>query len=461
MAEQNHRGGGNEGPNTMFARGIASLRDRRVRAVVHLLSGTSGTVVLSLLSITLAARALGPKEYGVLALILTLGQACERLLSFQSWQPLIRYGSTFEMESDSDDLRSLLKFGLMLDFAGSAAAWLVSSLLAIASHFVLAVPWSTVTVALIFMSALLFNLNGTATAIFRLAGRFRTVAHVQVITALMRLIASAIAFAAGAGLLGFVLVWAATQAAGSLLNIIFALRPLKWQGVGRIAGASLHGMSYRFPELWRFTWGANFSLTIWASAQQVDTLIVGWLADPASAGMFHIAKRISRVVQQIGSQVEAVVYPDLSRLWAQGKRSKFVSTLLQTEVILALFGATCFLASLLMAEQVMRWTAGAAFAAAAPLLTMQILAVSLTITGSASRAGLLAMGRQPAILRTVLAAAATFYCAVAPLIQLMGAMGANVAHTLFGAVWLTGLTLALRQGLKSHAVAAEPEIAVR
>jgi len=167
MAEQNHRGGGNEGPNTMFARGIASLRDRRVRAVVHLLSGTSGTVVLSLLSITLAARALGPQEYGVLALILTLGQACERLLSFQSWQPLIRYGSTFEMESDSDDLRSLLKFGLMLDFAGSAAAWLVSSLLAIASHFVLAVPWSTVTVALIFMSALLFNLNGTA--IYRVA----------------------------------------------------------------------------------------------------------------------------------------------------------------------------------------------------------------------------------------------------------------------------------------------------
>lgn len=461
MVEHNDRGGGSARPNTAIARGFASLRDRRVRAVVHLLSGTSGTVVLSLLSITLAARALGPKEYGVLALILTLGQACERLLSFQSWQPLIRYGSTFDMEAESDDLRSLFKFGLMLDLAGSTAAWLTSSLLAVASHFLLAVPWSTVTIALIFMSALLFNLNGTATAIFRLSGRFRTVAHVQIVTALLRLAASAIAFAMGAGLLGFVIVWAATQAAGSLLNIVFALRPLGWQGVRRIAGASLHGMSRRFPELWRFTWGANFSLTIWASAQQVDTLIVGWLADPASAGMFHIAKRISRVVQQIGSQVEAVVYPDLSRLWAQGKRSLFVSTLLQTELILALFGASCFLASLLLAEQAMRWTAGPQFAAAAPLLTMQILAVALTVTGSASRAGLLAMGRQPAILRIVLAAAATFYCAVVPLIQLIGAMGANLAHTLFGAVWLAGLTIALRRGLKSDPVAAEPGIAVR
>src|SRR5690348_11512404 len=128
MVEQSDGGGGNKRTYARLARGFASLRNRRVRAVMHLLTGTSGTVVLSLLSITLAARALGPREYGILALILTLGQACERLLSFQSWQPLIRYGSTFDIESESDDLRSLFKFGLMLDFAGSAAAWLVSSL---------------------------------------------------------------------------------------------------------------------------------------------------------------------------------------------------------------------------------------------------------------------------------------------------------------------------------------------
>jgi O-antigen/teichoic acid export membrane protein len=442
----------------LFGRALSAVRHQRVRAVGHLLTGTSATVCLSLLSIALAARSLGPKEYGVLALILTLGQACERLLSFQSWQPLIRYGATLDPEAKRDDLRSLYKFGLMLDMMGSVGAWATASLLSIGAHFVFGISWAATGTALLYMVSLLFNMNGTATAIFRLTGHFRTIARLQVITAVARLAASALAFALGAGLTGFVIVWMATQILGTLLNILVGMRTLHWQGTARVLAASLTGMSSRFPDLWRFTWGANFSLTIWASAQQLDTLIVGWLADPASAGMFHIAKRVSRVVQQVGSQVEAVVYPDLSRMWAAGQRKKFRRLILQTEFVLASFGAACFVGALLLGDWAIEVTAGTRFAAAGPLLTVQIFAVALTISGAASRAALLAMGRQPAILRTVLAAASTFYGLVAPLIYLMGAMGANMAHVLFGTVWLVGLTLSLRQGLKEERPAPEDAV---
>ncbi len=451
-------GAGQPGVMRLFTRGLAALRHKRVRAVGHLLTGTSATVCLSLLSIALAARALGPKDYGVLALILTLGQACERLLSFQSWQPLIRYGATLDPEAGRDDLRSLYKFGLLLDASGSAGAWAIASLLSVVAHFLFGISWAAVGTALVYMLSLLFNFNGTATAIFRLTGRFRTIARLQVITAIARLAASALAFAMGAGLLGFVVVWTTTQALGCLLNILVGMRYLQVEGTTGVLGASLKGISGRFPDLWRFTWGANFSLTIWSSAQQLDTLIVGWLADPASAGMFHIAKRVSRVVQQVGSQVEAVVYPDLSRIWAAGDRAKFIRLIFQTEFILASFGAACFLGALLLGDWAIEISAGSRFAAAGPLLTVQIFAVALTISGAASRAALLAMGRQPAILRTVLAAASTFYCLVAPLIYWMGAMGANMAHVLFGTVWLTGLTLSLRQGLKRDRAATEDAV---
>lgn len=428
-----------------------ALQHRRFRAVAHLLTGTGATVALSLLSIALTARALGPAQYGSLAIILSLAQASERLLSFQSWQPLIRYGARLDADRDRDDIRALYKFGLLLDFAGGAAAWAVSSLLAIASHFVLGVAWSNVGLALIFLISLLFNVNGTATAVFRMSDQFRIIAHIQIFNALLRLAAAGIAFLMGAGLPGFVLIWMATQVSGALLNAIFAMRALHGQGITQIARASIAGIRGRFPDLWGFTWGANFSLTIWASAQQLDTLIVGWLADPASAGMFHIAKRVSRVVQQVGSQVEAVVYPELSREWAAGKRSSFIRLIVQTELMLAAFGAAVFAAALLFGHWVLLVTAGPRFVGAAPLLTVQIIAVSLTISGAASRAGLLSMGRQPAVLRTVLASATTFYCVIAPLIHLLGAMGANIAHVLFGMVWLGGLTLALRKGLLQSA----------
>jgi O-antigen/teichoic acid export membrane protein len=428
-------------------------------AVGHLLTGTAATLAITLISVGLVARALGPASYGILALILTLGQASERLLSFQSWQPLIRYGATLDISSDSNDLASLLKFGLLLDVAGGVTAWAVASLLALASHWMFGVSFDNVILALIFMLSLLFNVNGVSTAIFRLSDRFRTVARLQVASALIRLGFVAIAFWMGAGLRSFVIIWAVTQALGSVISFAAAIWLIRKQGLRNLWKAPVRGINRRFPGLWRFAWGSNISLTLWSSAQQVDTLIVGWLADPASAGLFHIAKRVSRVVQQIGSQVEAVVYPDLSRLAATGERTKFIRLLVQTEVILAVFGASCFIAVLLTGEALMRLTAGPRFAGAAPLLTVQILAVALTISGAASRAGLLALGKQPAVLRTVLASTLTFYCMAPPLVLTIGAMGANIAHLLFGAVWLSGLTLQLRRALGTglgSALAADP-----
>lgn len=426
-----------------------ALQHRRIRAVLHLLTGSTATLALTLLSIALVARMLHPAVYGVFAMILTLGQACERLLSFQSWQPLIRHGASIDMEQDQTSYFALLKFGWLLDISGSIAAWAIASLLAVAGHVLMGISAQTLGYTLLFLTSLLFNFNGVSTAIFRLCDQYRIIARIQVFNALLRLVCVAAAYMAGSGLLQIVIIWTVTQIIGSLINFVVAVRLLPGNGWRGFLAARTKGVNSRFPGLWRFAIGANLSLTLWSSAQQVDTLIVGWLADPASAGLFHIAKRISRVVQQVGSQVESVVYPDLSRLAAAGQKRAFVRVLLQTEAMLAGFGLCCFLVILTAGGPLMRLAAGPNFAGAVPLLTVQILAVTLTISGAASRAGLLALGDQKAVLRTVMACTFAFYLSVFPLIPRFGAMGANLAHLAFAAVWLGGLAFHLRRAIRS------------
>jgi O-antigen/teichoic acid export membrane protein len=424
-----------------------ALAHRRVKAVFHLLTGTAATLALTLLSIALVARLLTPAPYGVFAMILALGQACERLLSFQSWQPLIRSGATIDLESDQASYFKLLKFGWLLDIGGSVAAWFIASGLAIAGYLLFDISLQNVGYTLLFATSLLFNFNGVSTAIFRLAGQYRAIASIQVVNALVRLLCVAGAYVAGAGLFELILIWTITQILGSFVNFAFAVRLLPRPGFRQLLKARAKGISSRFPGIWRFALGANFSLTLWSSAQSVDTLIVGWLADPASAGLFHIAKRISRVVMQVGAQVQAVVYPDLSRIAAAGKRHAFVRVLVQTELLLAAFGACCFLAVLFVGEPLVRIAVGPHFAGAVPLLIVQILAVTLTMSGSASRAGLLALGDQRSLLRTVMACTLAFYCAVFPLVLWIGPMGANIAHLLFAAIWLVGLGFYLRRAI--------------
>ena len=424
-----------------------ALTHRRARAVFHLLSGTAATLALTLLSIALVARLLGPAAYGIFAMILTLGQACERLVSFQSWQPLIRNGATVDPDADPATYFALLKFGWLLDIGGSIAAWAIASVLTIAGHYLFGFSFQHVGYTLLFATSLLFNFNGVSTAIFRLAGQYRTVAQIQVANAFVRLLCVAVAYLAGAGMLQIILIWTITQILGSIANFVFAMRFLPQPGFRQLLRARAKGITGRFPDIWRFALGSNLSLTLWSSVQVVDTLIVGWLADPASAGLFHIAKRISRILLQVGAQVQAVVYPDLSRLVAAGKRHAFVRVLVQTELLLGAFGVFCFVAMLLVGGPLMRLAVGPHFAGAVPLLTVQILAVTFAISGSASRAGLLALGDQRALLRTVMACTLAFYCAVFSLVPSVGAMGANIAHLLFGVIWLGSLTLCLRRAI--------------
>lgn len=435
-----------------------AYRHRHLRSVAHLLTGTTATIGISLLSVGLTARALGPADYGLLAIIITLAQASERLISFQSWQPIVRYGATLDLQSDRSAFRTLIKFGIALDLAGSITAWAVASILAIAAHFLFAVSVEHLLLALIFLLSLLFNLNGVSTAVFRLTDRFATIARLQVLNALIRLACIVLAYAASGNLMTFVLIWAGTQALSSLLGFAVAMHALRSLGITKVGDAALRGIESRFPGIWRFAWGANASLSLWATAQQVDTLLVGWLADPASAGMFYIAKRVSRVVQQVGSHVEAVVFPDLGRLAANRNWPRFTRTILQTETLLAVFGGACCLFIWLVGAPFLRLSAGEGFAAAAPLLSVQILATTLSISGAASRAGLLALGAQRAVLRTVTACTLVFYSTAVPLILHFGAMGANIAHLLFGVVWLSGLTISLRTaiGLAKRGQAATP-----
>jgi O-antigen/teichoic acid export membrane protein len=195
----------------------------------------------------------------------------------------------------------------------------------------------------------------------------------------------------------------------------------------------------RFSGLLRFTIGSNVELTVRSSASEFDTLLVGAFTDPASAGLYHVAKRLGRLMLQIGDQVQVVLYPDIARLWAKGEFAMFRRTVLQTEIMLVAFGIAVLACTIVGIQPVLNWTVGPEFAAAGPLAMMQMVAVAIVLSGSAMRTALLAMGRQPAVLKVVFVSTLAFHATALILIPLIGAMGANIANAAMGAVRLYGL----------------------
>jgi O-antigen/teichoic acid export membrane protein len=416
----------------------------RLRSIAHLLTGNFASAIIGLAGFALTARALGPADYGVLALCFSFTRAVEKLVSFQSWQPLIKFGAHALETGNTTDFRGLLKFGLALDIGAALAGWVIAILLVFLASPILGITPETRTFALIYCTVLPFQISGMPTAALRLYGKFSVLAYGQVFGSIVRVLLCALGVLLSWKLLEFTLIWMGMQIFGSLSMTFLALRELRRRGVTGVLTAPLKGITQRFPGLWRFALSANVSLTIRSSANELDTLLVGLLADSVSAGFYHIAKRIGRIAQQAGVQVQAVVYPELARLWANRALDKFRAIVTQTEWMLAAGGVSVVLVVYLAIKPILLYTAGEKFLAAAPLVTVQAFAVMMMLSGSVMRSALLAMGRENAVLRAVLISTIAFHATAFGLIPVIGAMGANIAHIVMSTIWMATMFLGYR-----------------
>jgi O-antigen/teichoic acid export membrane protein len=428
---------------------------KKMSSVGHLLTGNFLGSLIGLIAFTLTARALGPVEYGMLALCFSYTRAIERVISFQSWQPLIKYGAGLKGPEGDADLKSLLKFGLCLDMAAAGVSWVIAVGVALIAASLLQLTESSQQLLLAYCTVLLFQVSGMPTAVLRLFGHFRMMAYGQFSTAVIRLVLCGIGIAFNGGLFEFAMIWILTQIIGSLIFVVLAFRILHKQGIRNVLRAPLSGISKRFPGIWGFAWSANLSLTIRSTAFEGDTLLVGWLADPASAGLYHIAKRVGRMIQQVGVQVQTVVYPDVARLWAQKAYAEFKRSIIQVEMILLAFGLSVFVFFYFSIGIILRWSAGPEFLAAAPLVIVQTIAGSITLSGSALRSALLAMGLQHKLLMMVIAATAAFHCTAFLLIPYMGAMGANIAHIVMAIILAGGMFAMFRKGFLAKTIGSD------
>lgn len=408
----------------------------RLRKIAHLLTGGLAGAVIAIPTLVLTARALGGEAYGMLAMIVSYIAFIKRFADFQIWQPIIRYGAALDPEADRSRYLALLKYGLAVDLAASLAGWLIGVSGALVALELLGLDARAFQGMLIYASVLLFNISGIPIAVLRMGGRIRALAYSQLLVGVTKLALCAVAFSLHAGLLAFLTIWALAEILGVLLMLGLACRELSRRGLNRLDQGKLSDARALFPGIVGFSFSANISSSLWASIQQLDTLLVGYFVDTASAGLYFFAKRIARLAQQLAQHVQTVVYPDLARLWANNDHSAFQRVIVQTEVLLATSGLLMILGTFALGSEIISLLAGDDFRVAGTYLTAQMGAVTLILCGSVLRSALLAMGRADSVLVAAMMASFVFYLTAVTLLPVTGAIGANVAHIAASLVWL-------------------------
>lgn len=414
-----------------------------LKNILHLVSGSSGNAILMLISTTIAARTLGPAAYGVLALVLTVGRLSERLLRFESWQPLIRFAASEDIAGDKKKMSELYLYGLFLDIGTALLASVLTMIVGYALMTVIGLKPEHMPLLAIYAVAIAINIRGVPTAALRFDGQFRTLAYVQMLSSVLRLALAGAGLFLGFSLLEFVIIWTVCQALDSLLFLWLGLRVIRKQGIPSPFRANPFGLKQKFPGFMSFAWSTNISGTLRTLTQEADTLLVSAFAGTAWAGFYHIAKRIAKVAQQVGSMMQAVVYPDMARMWAQKDFTAFKSTIKRVQLVLGGVGVLFLAAFWLLGDWMMKVVFGPEFAQAYPLLVAQLLAVVLIMHAAPSRSALLAMNRPGFVLWVAIASTILFFVTAWITMPTYGALGANFAHIAFAILTAVAMDIAM------------------
>lgn len=417
----------------LIAAALGGPMGRRLVNIGHMLTGNFLNAGVMLASVALAARALGPDAWGSMVLVLALASTIERLVRFESWQPLIKFAAEEENEADPVRMARLYGYGVLLDMATAALSAFLLVLLAALAPLV-GVHGIPLAAATVYALALLSRVTGAPGAALRLDGRFRAVAYSQIWTNVLRTALAALCLWMGSGLMGFVIAWTVAEVAYNLYFIWLGQQSLTRQGVPFPLGVPLRGLRHDFPDFLSFAWSTNLSTALRTLTHEADELVVGALAGQKAAGMYNLAKRIAKMGQQIAGQVQTVIYPELARMWRNGDRAMFRNTIFHTQMLLSGTGTAIAILTWFLGEWLLRIGPGAQYVAAFPLLMSQVVAVLFIMHSAPARSALLSMGQPKLVLHVFALSTVIFYVVAVPGLVYFGPIGASIAHIVLAVV---------------------------
>lgn len=403
---------------------------RRALTNTGWLMGARGVnAVLSLGYLALATRALGIEGFGQFILVVAFAQAISGLVSFQTWQAVVRWGQRREAVGDA------IGFGLGLDLLTLAAGTTIAALLLGLAGEWLPVPADLRVEAFTLTVVWLLAARSTPTGILRLHDRFAKAAAADSTTSIVRIIGALPAAFLAPTISAFLLVWAVAEVATAAAYWRFAL---KTETVS-LRTISLRRLPTADPGAWGFVWGTGLSGMLLVASRQLIVLLVGALGGAAMAAIYRVAAQLGEGLLKLAQALLRATYPELVRDPGQAR---------QIAARIGKIALLTGLAAIVLAALAGHWLiviiAGTEYAAAyAPMIILSA-AAAIELAGATLEALLVSRGYA---LRNFMLRGVPTLLAVAALpalVPLGGASGAAAAVLAASLATVAGLAWANR-----------------
>ncbi|MEK7342826.1 MAG: oligosaccharide flippase family protein [Pseudomonadota bacterium] len=432
----------------MFKRKPGAAGDGFARILANtgwLLGGKGVGAVLSLAYLAIVTRTLGVADFGRFALVLSAAQVIKTLVSFDSWQIVVRYGQPHLAAGNGDALNRVLRFCILIDLASAVAGGAIAAAILLFFGDMLDVGPGMALQVWIFCMVMMVTIRSSPTGVLRLFDRFDSAALAETMVPVGRMIGAVLALVFAPGITGFLIAWGAAELLCAISYWYLALKV----GRGRIghwrAGRALDAPREN-PGIVGFLTATNLQTSLASIGQQVAVLIVGGFVGPAGAGLYRLANQLANSLTKISSLLSRSIFVELSRTSTHGTEA--LGALFRRTNRLALAaGAVIILLIVAIGHPLLGLIAGREFLPAYPLLLMLGIAACIDLIGVSYRPLLMATDRAGLSLRITFVSTLLLLGLQAALLPLYGTKGAAMANIVAALAGFALMGLASRRAV--------------
>lgn len=321
-------------------------------------------------------------------LIFSFAQTIAGFTSFQTWQILIRYGTTLVHDKSHAKLAELTWFCLILDLVGAVIALLVAAIgaWALASNQ----GWndSEAIAVIAFTALLVLSARSTPTGLLRISDRFGDAAIPDMLVPIIRLVGTGLLILTQPTVWGFLAVWLISEMVPTIcvwVNVLRKLQlPLRLKTL-----PTRHAFQQSFPGIGKFALWSNVGSSFKLTSQQMVAVVVGFYVGATAAGFFRLGYQLGQVFARVGDAISMAIFTEYARVAHTGD-PKDARNLLNRMIKVSGVAAVLVLAIVgLAGKPVIIWIFGAEFVAAYPLVM---------ILGAATAVQFATLGLEPALL---------------------------------------------------------------
>ncbi|MEP1230723.1 MAG: lipopolysaccharide biosynthesis protein [Litorimonas sp.] len=351
------------------------------------------SAIMGVSTLILAAKVLpNNAAFGTLLFIHAYMLFFSEIASFKSWQALIRFGADEVKAKDANRLGSLIKTGLILDFAAAILGFLLSIFLFnvflwAQANFGTSDDAATTTQTIdaeqlktwifYYCTVILFRQVNVSIGIFRLFDKFFILSMRALVMPTIRFVGVIIAGLQGWGLSELICIWFVASVSGYVFLQIFAtvevLRRNLWPAVRNAKFCR----SKTFPGLYNFIVKTNIDSTIKAFNSNFPSLAIMLVFGPALLAIYKVAEEISKLLSRGITLFNQVLFPELSRMAADMDLKSLTATTAKAALCIGLLSFAITGAVLLFGQDLAVSLFDNSFTDAPILAVMLLISTSL------------------------------------------------------------------------------------